>query len=145
VAEPAAHPEPVTEPGPADWPRRDPGPLELRIWHATPYLEPVPGHVLGIAGLYGEAGEAGAIRGRVEDGAPHVCLLCGQPARAALIARPRVGGVEQRPVWVDLCHRCFSALAAETASSLRDSRYAIRVITLRGEPSRGITGRPPPL
>jgi hypothetical protein len=79
-----------------------PGPLELRIWHAAPFCEPVS---------YDDQLEPDAVYARAALGL-HRCLLCGQRARAAIIAWPADG---RPPYWVDLCPRCFMAVKYEQA------------------------------
>jgi hypothetical protein len=88
-------------------PLRQPGPLELQIWAACPGLDEVPAEVLAGGGT----AEAEAMRSRVEE-CRYQCLLCGGLARAALVARPLIDP-DARPVFVDLCWACFSALKSE--------------------------------
>jgi hypothetical protein len=97
------------------YPARPPGPLELSIWRAAPFLPLVPAEVLTAGG---EA-EARAMQFRVE-AEVHACLFCGERAAAALVARPKATGmvdgagpVSVRPRFVDLCMPHFSALNAE--------------------------------
>lgn len=85
------------------------GPIATALWQAAPMLEEVTG------GALAEHTEAGtrAIEARVAQG--HLCVLCGQPAGAALVVRP---GPESpasfAPRWADLCVPHFALLVAES-------------------------------
>jgi len=83
------------------------GPLATAIWRAVPMLEQVDPEALD---GFGPA-EVLACDLRVAGG--HLCVLCGEAARCALIARPQRRGESWAPVWVDLCAGCFRGLNAE--------------------------------
>jgi hypothetical protein len=80
---------------------RETGPLARRIWLAVPMLERV---AAGDLDGYGPAEARACDRRRSR---PHLCLLCGRPAGAALIARPTRAREVWEAVWVDLCPACF--------------------------------------
>jgi hypothetical protein len=83
------------------------GPLATRIWLAVPVLDVVTGDALD------EGSEAGAraIDARAQQG--HPCVLCGQPAGAALVVRPGPESPPFAPCWADLCLPHFAVLVSE--------------------------------
>lgn len=83
----------------------DPGPATRLIWERAPRLPPVT-----MGDLDGGPAEAAAIGVRRLEGWP--CCLCGEPAVAALVARPRTGPF-RAPVWADLCPGCWGDVLRE--------------------------------
>jgi hypothetical protein len=89
------------------------GPVTIAIWAAGAWCEPVDPEDLADPETEGNAIHARAMAGMLRG---RRCVVCGDPARAALVARPYArppGMKDLTPFWADLCPEHFRDLHLE--------------------------------